>query len=417
MNYEHALLGCIIIEPNAGLYACKDKNITVDSFADGESRVIFAAIDKLSKTNKPIDVITVEHALSSPIGTDIESLIGTALTVSNADHYADEVKGAERRRNLGALIAETERALEQGEETDSIVSDIQASIIELTDSSGVQAHKLGDLREAKLEQWKIAQESGFVGIPFHLPSANAVLGGLRRKCMSIIGGYRGEGKSTLARDWALASAKAGFKVALFSLEDPADIAGASIVGNHTGVNVFGLDTGLCHPGNLDKMDKGWQEVGDLPLWIMSGAMGIDAIDTTARLLKMKHGLDLVIIDHIQYIPPYIMKGYSRNDTVAHYSSRTVQMADQLDCHVCNMSQFSRGSEKEQRRPRISDLRDSGTLEQDARAIMLLFYDGEKGHHVIGVDKNNYGQSGKDIAVERVDGKQCFKDNGEMPKEY
>jgi len=417
MNYEHALLGCIIIEPNAGMYACKDKNITVDSFADFDCRVVYSAIDKLSKLNKPIDVVTVENALSSPIGISTTVLLDEALTVTNVGHYADEVKSAERRRTLARMLSVGEEAISQGEGTDDIISSLQAQIIELTDSSGVKALKLGDTRESKIEQWKVAQESGFVGIPFHLPSANAVLGGLRRKCMSIIGAYRGEGKSTLARDWALHSAKSGFKVALFSLEDPADIASASIVGNHAGINVFGLDTGLCNPHKLEQIDTAWKEVADLPLWIMSGAMSIDTIFTTAKLLKMKHGLDLVIIDHIQYIPPYIMKGMSRNDTVAHYSGVTTMMADSLDCHVCNMSQFSRGSEKEQRRPRISDLRDSGTLEQDARQIMLLYYDGERGHHVIGVEKNNYGKSGKDVAVERMDGKQRFADNGEIPREW
>jgi len=204
-------------------------------------------------------------------------------------------------------------------------------------------------------------------------------------------------------------AKQGVKVLLFSLEDPADIASASIVGNHAEISVFGLDTGKCNPGNLTRIEEAWRNIGDLPLWIVGGSLGIDTIDTTARMMKMKHDIDLVIIDHIQYIPPYIMKGMSRNDTVAHYSARSVAIASDLDCHVCNLSQFSRSSEKENRKPRLSDLRDSGTLEQDCRQALLLFYDGEKGHHVLEVAKNNYGQSGVEIDVERVDGRQRFKE--------
>jgi len=204
-------------------------------------------------------------------------------------------------------------------------------------------------------------------------------------------------------------AQKGIKVALFSLEDPPDIASAGMVGNYANVNVFGLDTGRGNPQNLDVMDTAWKKIADLPLWIMGGAMDIDTIETTSRLLKMKHGLDMIIIDHIQYIPPYILKGYSRNDTVAHYSSRTVGMASSMDVHVCNLSQFSRASEKEGRKPRLSDLRDSGSLEQDCRLAILLYFDGDKGHHILDCAKNNFGQSGFEIDVKREDGRQRFSE--------
>ena len=409
MNYEYALLGCIIIEPNQGLYACKEHRITVDSFVDVSCKVVFNAIESLSRINKPIDIVTVENALDNRIDFTISSLCDVALTIANVNHYAEEVKSAERRRELSRLIKDAGDTLGDGAETDVVLSLIQAKVIELNDTSGIKAYTLGDLRGPKIEQWELAQKHGFVGIPFHLKQINSALGGLRRKCMSILGGYRGEGKSTLARDWALWLAKQNIHVALFSLEDPPDIAGSGIAGNHADVNVFGLDTGMCNPARMQQINDAWKQIGNLPLWIMGGAMTIDAIDTTARLLKMKHGLDLIIIDHIQYIPPYIMKGMSRNDTVAYYSSRTTGMASNLDVHVSNLSQFSRDSEKQNRKPRLSDLRDSGTLEQDARSALLLYFDGEKEHHVIEVAKNNYGQSGVHVDVERVDGRQRFRE--------
>jgi len=409
-NFESALIGCILLEPNQGLYAVKEHKISADSFTDADCRKAFNGIETVAKANRPIDVLTVANTFILPLETlTLDDMMESAATIAYVGHYAEEVKKAEKLRTIDSVLVSTHKQLKNGLTLSDALSRLQSAIIELTDTSGVQVDTLADLKADKIAQWEVAQKEGFVGIPFHLPNVNHALGGLRLKCMSIFAGYRGEGKSTMARDWALQTAKNGIGVALFTLEDPADIAGASIVGNYADISVFGLDTGKCHPDRLGHISQKWDELDGIPLYIISGSLNIDEIDTTARLLKMKYNIGLVIIDHIQYIPPYIMKGMSRNDTVAYYSSRTTSMADQLDVHVCNLSQFSRDGEKQQRKPRLSDLRDSGTLEQDCRAALLLHFDHDKGHHALEIAKNNHGQSGMEFDVKRVDGRQRFEE--------
>ena len=408
-TYESALLGCILLEPNTALYACKDNRITVNSFLNMDARVVFSAMNSLAKTNRPIDIITVERELSQPIKLSLSKMMDYAVTVAHVNHYAEEVKNAERFRIFSGMLAKTERDLAQNIPLAEAMAEMQATLIELSDTSGVQALKLKDLREAKIAQWKTAKDVGFVGVPFTLPSINRSLGGWRNGCVGIIAGYRGEGKSSLVRQQCLDLANRGYKVALFSLEDPADIATACMVGNQANISVFSLDTGRCSSDKIDEMDKVWQQMGDIPFWIISGALGIDEIDTTTRLLKMKHDIDIIFIDHVQYITPLILRGMSRNDTMAHYSSRASSIAKTMDIPVIFASQLSRSSEKENRKPRLSDLRDSGTLEQDARQILMLYYDADKEHHVIELAKNNFGESRVEIDVKRVDGRQRFEE--------
>jgi replicative DNA helicase len=100
---------------------------------------------------------------------------------------------------------------------------------------------------------------------------------------------------------------------------------------------------------------------------------------------------------------------SRNDTMAHYSQCIVNMAKRLDIAAVCASQFSRASEKESRKPRLSDLRDSGSLEQDARQIILLYWDAEADSFMLEVAKNNYGQSGEAVEVIRYGDMQRFEE--------
>jgi replicative DNA helicase len=407
-NYEKALIGCILIDSNASLYACKERRITGDSFSDPDLCKMFCAIDHMAKSSKAIDVLTVSDKAGIDIGV-LDGIMRDTPTAAHVGHYAEEVKTAEQARELARMLDRAQLDIKQGVSVPQLVKTLQAGLIEVSDNNAVKVKKLSDLREQKIEQWKAAQEHGFIGVPFTLPTVNRSLGGWRPKCVGIIAGYRGEGKSTLMRQQCLELAKAGKGVALFTLEDPDDIAGASMVGAHAEISVFGLDTGRCAPDKLNQIDQAWRQVGDIPLFIMSGSLGVDEIDTTAQMLKMKHDIDIVFVDHVQYIAPLIMRGMSRNDTMAYYSQRFSAMSKKLDIPVVLASQLSRDSEKQGRKPKLSDLRDSGTLEQDARQILLLYFDGEKDNHIIELAKNNFGESRKEVDVKRLDGRQKFEE--------
>jgi replicative DNA helicase len=182
-----------------------------------------------------------------------------------------------------------------------------------------------------------------------------------------------------------------------------------MVGNHASEDVFSLDVGKSDTRVIDKMDKAWQEIADLPLWIIAHPMAMPDIMATSHLLKSRFDVDIIFIDHIQFILPYQLPGTNRNNTIAAYSQQIVGIAKTLDVAVVVASQLSRDAEKSNRPPRMSDLRDSGTIEQDARQIVLLYWDNEVKHHIINVAKNNYGIAREDINVRRLDGRQRFEE--------
>jgi len=407
-NYEKALIGCMLLDSNVGIYACKENRITGDSFTDPDLCKLFCAIEHLARASTPIDILTVSDMAGVDIGI-LDAIIHDTPTAAHVGHYAEKVKVAERGREVATMLARAQTDLKQGVSVPELVKTLQAGLIEVSDNNAVKVKKLADLREQKIEQWKAAQEHGFIGVPFTLPTVNNSLGGWRPGCVGIIAGYRGEGKSTLMRQQCLELAKAGRGVALFTLEDPDDVASSSMVGAHAEISVFGLDTGRSHPDKINQIDQAWRQIGDIPLFIMSGSLGVDEIDTTAQMLKMKHDIDIVFVDHVQYIAPLIMRGMSRNDTMAYYSQRFSAMSKKLDIPVVLASQLSRASEQQERKPKMSDLRDSGTLEQDARQILLLYFDKEKDNHIIEVAKNNFGESRKEVDVKRMDGRQKFEE--------
>jgi replicative DNA helicase len=231
--------------------------------------------------------------------------------------------------------------------------------------------------------------------------------------MTVLGGYRGEGKSTLSRQEALGLARKGYKVLLCSLEDPGDVAAAGMVGNYAGRSVFHFDTGENTDEDINRMDAEWSDLSTIPLHIASGAMRIEDIENCAMIHAAKHGLDFLIVDHIQFITPYKLQGVDRNGTVATYSQRLVSILTKHAIPGLVLSQLSRDSEKENRKPRLSDLRDSGCIEQDARAVLLLYADADADCHTLEIAKNNFGVSGKAFHVRRQDGKQRFEMLGEV----
>ena len=415
-QHERNLIGSVIMDNNHAIFIAAQVGITPDSFAGPNHALIWTAIQQLATASRPIDQLSIQKQLFTSghkIEPDLDAMVDSALTSANTEYYAQAVKDAERGRELHEILASSTKMLSDGSSTAEVLERFTALTISLTDATRSEIKKMAALREEKIAQWKSAQRNGFVGVPFTMPTINKYLGGWRKSVMGIIAGFRGEGKSTIVRQECLALAERGVKVALFTLEDPPDIAAACIAGNKAGISTFGLDTGTIYPAAIDTIDAAWQDIGNIPLWIINNASSINQIIATMRLMKMRHGIDIAFIDHIQFITPYRINNASRNDTLAQYSGQIIQVAKALQIPIICASQLSRDSEKKTRKPQLSDLRDSGALEQDARQILLLYYDSEREMHILEVAKNNYGQSRKAVYIKRIDGKQRFEEQGEV----
>jgi replicative DNA helicase len=294
-------------------------------------------------------------------------------------------------------------------DTESAVDTLREAQIKLGElSNGYQPasiHHITHFREEKVAQWEAAKDTGFVGLPSSIREIDQKLGGYRRKVMCMIGGYRGEGKSLLLRQELYSMAKRGFKTLLVTLEDPEDIAAAVVAGHVSRQSIFALDTGMSSDFTRREVDEAWEGMASIPMWTVY-ARTIQEIVSVCSAHKATHGLDAIGIDHIQYISPYQLPKMDRNGTVALYSGAICGMLKDLDAAGLVASQFSRRAESEGRRPKLSDLRDSGTLEQDCRQALLLSRDGD--NHILEVAKNNFGPSGQDITLRRIGQEHRFE---------
>lgn len=409
---ERAVIGCILADGIVGMDACRRRAVTLNSFIEPVTRKIFTAMEQLQELGAVADMFTVKNHLErTGVQVDITE-IGDCMESVPAkeyiEHYIQELKERERLRNIElacrTAIAGCQELKGSHEITDALVDRVMG------ETPKADIVKLGTLREAKLAQWRVAKDSGVVGVPSVFPSLNRYLGGYRYGVNTVMGAYRGQGKSTFLRQEALHMAQAGFPVLLLSLEDPADVAAANIVGNYGSFSVFQNDIGHAGEENLQKAHASWGEIADLPLWISSESMNIMQIMSLATAAVQRHGIRAILIDHIQYIMPH-KRFNSRNDEVAFYSQQICAMARRLNVVCITASQLARSAERENRPPRLSDLRDSGSIEQDARAVLLLYWNSELEKHLCAVAKNNYGPSGARIVLQRNGKYQRFTDQG------
>lgn len=407
--HENEVIGAILLDATPSLFACNKVGLEPKHFATGMKRVYEAIQAIMEKPRATVDLITVAEK-SGVSFDDLSDMVSKTMSASSCEYHAREIIKTWKSKETLALAMNMVNKLKEEQPCDEVTMEFWNNIQSVQSDNLVQITKVGDHKEGKFEQWRSAKERGYVGVPSSMPSVNGYLGGWR-KCLGMIGAYRGTGKSTFIASEGLWQAKQGFRTAIFTLEDPDDMVAAKIVGNHADISTFALDTGHFSEQQLDAMGQAWDNLKDLPLWIVRKAISVPQIISTASMLKQRYGLDICYIDHMQLISPLQLPNMNRNNTLSTYSSQLANMATELDCAVICASQLSRDCEKEGRKPRLSDLRDSGSLEQDCRQCLML-YETTEGF-CVDIAKNNYGVSGKTVSVDRVDGRQRFVeiDNG------
>ncbi len=412
---EMALIGAILLDADVAFKACCKYGISSDSFLVNNCKKIYAGIEAIQMKARPVDVLLVLRECESILTADEYRGLGefadqcmlNCPTAAHAAYYADIVHKFQTARefvqNNASASAEAESNVDN---IDEVIS-CHRSKLELLGKEHSTEQLSKDIRADKMAMWEAAKGKGFVGVPSCINEINSYLGGWRAGRPSILAGYRSEGKSTLVRQECVWLARNGYKSALFALEDPADVVWASMACYIGGVPMFNFDTGIFTHNQFQRVNAAWDELDQLPVHVFSSGMKIQEIVAQSRYLRARHKIDIIYIDHVQLIRPLVLPGCSRNDTIGSYSATISALTKELDIPIVLVSQFSRAPEQANRRPRLSDLRDSGTLEQDAGQVILLYYDGDSGNHIANIAKNNNGKTGE-VEVVRMDGLHRFE---------
>lgn len=351
-----------------------------DLFTALAHRELCATLTEMWLAQKRIDYGTVDEAMQKAGRTRLKFSDLAAMTITslslNLEGDLDLLRrNRMRRKVLDALARHRQSLVERCVDPEEVISQAVVDLVSLvTPAEG----RLQELWPA-VNQVILAGEAGQVPdtIKTGFAQLDALLGGgLRRKTLTVVAGRTSMGKSAFALQVGLNAARAKRRVLLFSVEMSTEALATRITATEAGEEPMKLRL-APRSVNWEKVRRATAPLQDSTLWIYDDpAMTSGKAAVVARELKVRNGLDLVIVDYLGRLGDALQSGQNRNQQLGQMTRAFAILGRQLDCAVILVSQLSRAPEaRADKRPVLSDLRDSGEVEQDADTVLFLFRTG------------------------------------------
>lgn len=381
---EQSVLGAMLLSKDAiGDVA---ETIRGRDFYRPAHEIIFDAILNLYGRGEPADAITVADELTKrgEIGRAgghmyLHDLLATVSIASNASYYAEIVhEKAILRRLVEAAMKISQLGYSGHGDVAGIVDAAQQAVYEVADGKTSEDYQpLSALVESALDEIEALAAHGVMsGVPTGITDLDELTNGLHPGQMIIVAARPGMGKSTLGLDFArAASIKNGLCSAFFSLEMTKSEIVMRLISAEAQVPLNEIRKGHLSEENWRRIAQKTAEVSSAPLFIDdSPNQTMMEIRAKARRLKQRHDLKLVIVDYMQLMSSG-KRVESRQLEVSEFSRQMKLLAKELEVPVVALSQLNRGPEqRNDKKPMLSDLRESGSLEQDADVVVLLHRD-------------------------------------------
>lgn len=400
---EQSLLGALMLDCKA-VYD-RVQPVRADDFYDDRHGMIFSAIDAIHQKHAPVDVVTLHEQLKEAGNADIvggfpylDQLLQAVPSTVGAKRYAEIVRDKSRQR---ALISASEQAREiafsQGtmaERLDKITTLFLGLQKETVSSVPRTLAEIAIPRTEYYEQLEAGQVVS--GWPTHIPSFDRMLnGGLRGGALYILAARPSVGKSSFSQTLGLTMAKAGKKVLFLSQEMAAEELADRGVSSTGRINYSALITGKME---RDDWERASEALGahELANFHVDDQPALTLMDVRAKA-KLVPGLSVLILDYLQLCSGSGKDG-NRNSEIEQISRGLKALAKELDIAVIALSQLNREVEKRPgKRPILADLRDSGSIEQDADVVLFLWPVRELNESAklvgLGIEKNRQGRCG------------------------
>jgi replicative DNA helicase len=384
IDTEKALLGAIMLNPNA-MYDVAD-TVSPEAFYASKHGVIFDAMLGLYQRGEPIDLVTLSAKLKErkqleKIGGSayLSDLISATGSPGSARHYANIVQAKGVMRSLIDAAADiNELAYAEHRPIEELLDEAQSKMYRIANVASLQTFTdIGtELKSAWERMERLSQNPGELrGVPTGIAPLDNKLAGLQKSDLIILAARPSMGKTSLALDIARRVAtEAKIPVGVFSLEMSASQLTERLMAATAHVDAWKLRTGKgLTTSDYEHLQQAIGELDEAPVYIDDKSTNtVLAMRSVARRLKAEKGLGLVIIDYLQLITPSSSRP---NDSVVQQVteiSRALKgMARELDVPVLALSQLSRAVEQRGGRPRLSDLRESGAIEQDADVVLFI----------------------------------------------
>ncbi len=378
---EQALLGSIMLRPDA-VYEIFDLVSGSDFYAE-KHRKIYKAMLELKDKNEPIDAVSLTNALREKkqleqVGgpTYLAELINLVPSASNVKHYAEIVrKKSVLRQMIDSADHIAEMSFSESEDIDSIFDKAQRAILEIGNFTKRTFLHLKDALHDAVERFEHlkASDGEMRGVPTGFRDIDNKLAGLQRSDLIILAARPSVGKTSLALDIARnAATKHGKSVGIFSLEMSSQQLVDRMIASESQVDSWHLRTGKVKAeDDVARIIEACDRLASAKIFIDdTPGNNITQMRAMARKLKAEHDLDLIVVDYLQLMVPK-RDSDSLVQQVTEISRSLKGLARELNVPVLALSQLSRAVEQRGGRPRLSDLRDSGSIEQDADVVMFI----------------------------------------------
>ncbi len=379
---EQSVLGCNLIDDNVVLQIMN--MLKVEDFYTEAHKTIFEAMKEIYNANKPIDYVTLtdeldkKGVLESVGGIDyITTLTNIVPSAANYKHYADIVK---RDSVLRKLIRSSQEIIDKAynNEDDNILSFAEKSIFDISqeeDFSNLVA--IGDTLGDVLKKFEDIDKNGGKtrGIPTGFTELDKVTNGLQRSDLILLAARPSVGKTSFAMNVVNNAALLGkCKCAVFSLEMPKEQITQRTLCSVSGVSMEKALSGKLSPSDWKALWEGNKKLGEAKIFIDDSSMNtpVDVLSKCRRLKREQGGLDLIMIDYLQLMSGSGRSRENRQQEISEMTRNLKIAARELQVPIILLSQLSRDIEKrEGHRPVLSDLRESGAIEQDADIVMFI----------------------------------------------
>jgi replicative DNA helicase len=382
---ESAVLGSLLIDPDAILQVAPF--LQAEDFYRETHALIYQAILDLHERREPADFVTLSDELErrgelAQVGgaAYLTALINAVPTSIHAEYYGRIVeRTAILRRLLAAAGQIAGLAYEEAEDVDETIDRAETIIFGVAERRITR--DLLPIRQIMGEYYEridylYRHRGELIGIPTGLAELDKILGGLQRSDLIVIAGRPGTGKTSLALSIALQATRRWDKrVAIFSLEMSNEQLVQRLVSAETGIDSQRLRRGEIHDDEWPRFVQATGLLSDMPIYIDdTPALSVLEIRAKTRRLYAEYGLDMVIVDYMQ-----LMRGDGRAENrvqeMSNISRGLKALARELKVPLVALSQLSRAVEsRHDKRPILSDLRESGSIEQDADVVVFIYRD-------------------------------------------
>jgi replicative DNA helicase len=373
---ESSLLGSLMLDKDA-IIKIADL-VRVGDFYKNDHNLIYETILELYEKREPIDVLSLSNRLDEKKKLDevggstyLASLVNSVPSASNIVHYAQLVQRKSLLRKLITAASEiVEMGYDESGDVQKVLDEAEQDFIPIKNVLESAFNRIDELHRG---------DHAFRGVPTGFPDLDNILAGLQKSDLIILAARPSVGKTTLALDIARQiGLNAKIPVGIFSLEMGSDQLVDRMLAAQAGVDLWRLRTGKLSsegPNNdFEKISDAMGALSEIPVFIDdSGSLNIMEMRTMARRLQAEHNLGVIIVDYLQLMEGRSRSGDNRVQEISEISRGLKQLARELNIPVIALSQLSRAVEsRPDQVPKLSDLRESGSIEQDADVVMFLY---------------------------------------------